>query len=141
MKKYLLISEVEKLLGISKVNLRYLEKQNTEISIVKIRGRRYYRQEDLARICEFLGISHQQNISQEDNCVNISNEDVRHNFLHEDNDIFTNNNNSISMQLDMFSVIEKMKQEKEAKDNLSRNLEEQKILLLQIKDNLLKFLK
>lgn len=55
MKKYLQISEVEKLLGISKNVLRYIEKTNKKLIIHKIRGIRYYKYSDVEIIAHILG--------------------------------------------------------------------------------------
>jgi DNA-binding transcriptional MerR regulator len=50
LKKYLKISEVEELLGVSKPSLRYIEKSRQDIKIHKIRGRRYYSSIDIEKI-------------------------------------------------------------------------------------------
>lgn len=51
MKKYLLIGEVANLLNISQSRLRYLEKI-INLSVLKIRGRRYYKTSDIKKITE-----------------------------------------------------------------------------------------
>ncbi len=51
MKKYLLIGEVANLLNISQSRLRYLEKI-INLSVLKIRGRRYYKTSDIKKITD-----------------------------------------------------------------------------------------
>ncbi len=64
-KKYLLISEVAELLGISQSSLRYLEKAENKIKISKIRGRRYYKDSDISKITKLLSINYKRENSAE----------------------------------------------------------------------------
>lgn len=57
-KKYLLISEVAEVLGLSQSALRYLEKSENKVKISRIRGRRYYKISDISKIAELLGIDY-----------------------------------------------------------------------------------
>ena len=54
-KKYFVISEVEKISGISSSKLRYIEKNDPSVKITKIRDRRYYTAEDLDYIISRYG--------------------------------------------------------------------------------------
>lgn len=63
MKKYLTISEVEEILGVTKNILRYIEKTNKSIKIHKIRGRRYYKNTDLDKLKNIISTTKSVSIS------------------------------------------------------------------------------
>jgi hypothetical protein len=149
LKKYLLISEVEELLGLSQSSLRYIERKNTKINIIKIRGRRYYRAEDLKKISDLIGknfevaskpITNNTVVVKADKKPNLIKVEVETAPMSEKEAPKITKSDNKSMQLDMFSVIEKIKNDSAAKNEASRDLVNQRIYLLEIRDNLLKFL-
>lgn len=69
-KKYYSIAEVAKKTGLSTHRLRYIEKSNPIISIVKIRDRRYYTSETIAYIKRIYA-NHNINSSLSNNASNM----------------------------------------------------------------------
>lgn len=63
-KKYLTISEVALKLNVSAYTLRYLEKKNPQISVSKIRGRRYYQSKDVTMLIEAMQHTDLNNINE-----------------------------------------------------------------------------
>ena len=57
-KKYFSISEVVKMSHISAHKLRYIEKSDPNITVVKIRGRRYYTKDNISYIKQTYSATH-----------------------------------------------------------------------------------
>ncbi|PCJ27130.1 MAG: hypothetical protein COA94_04225 [Rickettsiales bacterium] len=61
-KKYFSIAEVTNLTGISQHKLRYIEKIDSNISVIKLRGRRYYTKKNI----EHIQAQHSQHAARRD---------------------------------------------------------------------------
>lgn len=123
MKKYLLISEVEEILGISQASIRYIEKTHPNIKISKIRGRRYYKFDDIDNIAAIAGVAF------EGKSIDKMGSDA-HEIIHKKTD-----------QLDMFTVLEKIKKRSDHSPYKQADLAEQRQRLVEMKERLVKLLK